>query len=280
MFDDPGVGLDLLERYALFRVQHEELWNGSAHLPKSDGGWGFIDEPNQALPFSSYPLDQIPRLGAHKRRDAHVAPDDPPLRHDLRIFEWRFTNQEFISQDAQTPQINLFVVRIVRTTRLDHLGREVVKGTTHRLATAIRRVNAPAKIGDFDFPVDADEDVFGLNVAVDNMFAVEITQRGGHLRNILRGLPLGKPVLAAQVLIQLSLTSKLQNQKHALAIVEVSVKLKDVGVAQIALDLDFAAHLLLDAAVLELVLVQDLEGADEPTRAFLGEVDAAEFSFA
>jgi len=116
---------------------------------------------------------------------------------------------------------------------------------------------------------------------MNDMLPVEIPQGRGHLRDILRGLPLGEPRLPPEMLIQLSLAGEFQDQEDAFGIVKVPVELEDVGMAQVGLDLDLTTDLFLyAAAVLELGFVQDFEGADEVGGAFAGEVDTAEFALA
>lgn len=50
--------------------------------------------------------------------------------------------------------------------------------------------------------------------------------------------------------------------------------------SQVGLDLDFASDLFLDFAILELVLVENFQGADEAGGSLAGEVDATEFALA
>lgn len=47
-------------------------------------------------------------------------------------------------------------------------------------------MNGPAKVADFELAVDADEDVFGLDVPVDDVFGVEVDEGVGHLGDVLR----------------------------------------------------------------------------------------------
>ena len=96
-----------------------------------------------------------------------------------------------------------------------------------------------------------------------DVLLVKILQSSRHLRNVLRSLPLGEPVLLAQMLVQFTLASEFQNQEDSLAVVEMTIQAKHIGVAQVTLDLDFAANLLLHAALLQLGFVQDLQGTDE-----------------
>jgi hypothetical protein len=46
-------------------------------------------------------------------------------------------------------------------------------------------MNAPTKIAYLELTVDAEEEVLGFNVSVDDVFAVQIRQSIGHLSDIL-----------------------------------------------------------------------------------------------
>jgi len=226
-----------------------------------------------------YPLNEISRLGADKRRDRHFAPHDSPICHHFGVLEGGLAHKEFVRQDAQAPEVDFLVIPVVGAAGLDHLRGQVVEGTAHGLATAVWRVHAPAKVGNLDLAVDPDQDVLGLDVPVDDVLPVQVLERRRHLRDVLGRLPLGEAVFAAQVLVQLSLAGKLENEEHPLAVVEMPVQLQDVGVAKVALDLNLAADLLFDSVVLQLVLVEYFERAYEAAGALLGKVHAAKLPF-
>lgn len=203
------------------------------------------------------------------------------MRHDGRVLKRRLAHEELVRQHAQTPQVHLFVVPVVLGARLDHLWRQVVESTAKRSAAVVGGVDAPPEIRNLDLAVDAHQNVLGLDVAVDDVLAVQVAQRRRHLGNVLGRLPLGEAVLLAQVLVQLALAGELEDQEDALAVVEVPVQLEDVGVPQVALDLNLAPHLLLHArAVLQLRLVEDLERADEVARPLARQVHAPELALA
>ena len=226
----------------------------------------------------AYPLDQVPCLRTYERRDCHIGPRYPPLRHHRCVFERRLADKKLVRQDTQTPKIHFLIVVVLGCSRLDHLRGQVVQGTTHRSTTTVGGVHTPAEIGDLDLAVDAHEDVLRLDVAVDDVLAVEVAQGARHLGDVLRGLPLGEAVLAAQVLIQLTLGGELEDQEDPLAVVEVAEQLQDVGVPQVALDLDLAPHLLLHPALSQLGLVQHLQRADEPARPLPRQVHTPELA--
>lgn len=230
--------------------------------------------------MKTYPFDEISGLGADKGRNGHVALGDAPLGHDGGVLEGGLADEELVGEDAEAPEVDLLVVRVVGGAGLDHLGGQVVEGAAHGLAAAVRGVDAPAEVGDLDLAVDADEDVLGLDVAVDDVLAVQVAQRARHLRHVLRRLPLREPALAPQVLVQLPFRRELEDQEHPLAVVEVPEQLQDVRVPQVALDLDLPPHLLLHPPLRQLALVQHLERADEPARPLPRQVHPPELALA
>jgi hypothetical protein len=68
---------------------------------------------------------------------------------------------------------------------LHHLWRKVIERSTECRAAVSRRMNGPPEVADFQFAVDADEDVFGFDVAVDDVFSVEVDEGVGHLGDVL-----------------------------------------------------------------------------------------------
>ena len=140
-------------------------------------------------------------------------------------------------------------------------------------------MDTPPEIADFDLAVDAHQNILRLDVAVHDVLLMQVLERAGHLGDVLRGLPLGELAGFAQVLVQLAFAGKLEDEEDALAVVEVAVQAQAVGVRQVRLDFDFAAHLLLDFSLLKFGFVQDFQRADEAGGALAGEVDAAEFAF-
>ena len=81
-------------------------------------------------------------------------------------------------------------------------------------------MHRPTKISNLDFTMYAHQYVLRLDVTVNNMFLVEVLQSFRHLRNILSSLPFRKAVLAPQVLVQFTLSRKLEDEEDALRVVE------------------------------------------------------------
>lgn len=122
----------------------------------------------------TYPLDEIFGLGADERRYRHIRPSDSPLGHDGCVLERRLTDQKLVSQNPKTPQIHLLTVVVGLSALLQHFRREVVQCSAHCLTSVVGGVNTPAEVTDFDFPVDADENVLWLDVTMHHMLFVQV----------------------------------------------------------------------------------------------------------
>lgn len=138
-------------------------------------------------------------------------------------------------------------------------------------------MHAPSEIRNLELTMDTDEYVLRFDIPMNHMFPVQELQRRRHLGNIRRGLPFWEPSFATKMFIQLPRFSKFQNQEYPLAVVEMAVKLEDVGVPEVALDFNFSLDLPLDAVGFNFIFVHDLEGTDEAAAPFPSQVHASEF---
>jgi hypothetical protein len=86
------------------------------------------------------------------------------------VLEWRDTAQELVREHTQSPVVHLLVVLL----SLYHLRRQVVERSAERRSSVSGSVHRPAKVGDLELAVQAEQQVFGLDVAVDDMLAVEV----------------------------------------------------------------------------------------------------------
>lgn len=128
-----------------------------------------VDVPPQEPP------QQVRGLGAQKRRNGELAPEDSLLRLSLAAIrvEGRSAGEQVVHEDSVTPPIGRFAV-----TRGfdDHLRRHVLdraaKGRGQLVASA--EDLAEAEIDEFDVAVGVEHDVLGLEVAIDDVEAVEV----------------------------------------------------------------------------------------------------------
>ena len=110
--------------------------------------------------------------------------------------------------------------------------------------------------------VVTDEDVLGLYITVNHVLLVAVVHCSSNAADVGSGATLAESLALQQFSVDFSLRRVLQNHVDALVIEEVAVHAKDVLVTQVCLNLDLAPDLLLDAALLELALLDDLNGHD------------------
>ena len=82
-------------------------------------------------------------------------------------FKWRFADEEFVAEDTERPEVDLFVVEV----SFDHLRREVVESAAHRRASRGRRVDTPAEVGDLQVALHVQQKVFRLDITVNDLRA-------------------------------------------------------------------------------------------------------------
>jgi hypothetical protein len=95
---------------------------------------------------------------------------------------------------------------------------------------------------------------------VDHVLGVAVPEGAGELEDVLGGLPLAETALGLEVLVELAAGAVLEDQVDALVVEEVAVEAEDVDVAEVRLDLNLPAELVLDPGLEELGLLEDLEG--------------------
>ena len=76
----------------------------------------------------------------------------------------------------------------------------------------MRRVHAPPKVGDLHVAAQPDQQVFGLDVAVDDVLGVAVAQRAREARDVRRGARLGEAPRALQLLVQLAARGVLEDE--------------------------------------------------------------------
>lgn len=194
-----------------------------------------------------------------------------------RHLERRTSIQELVRQDAQSPMVNAFGVFL----SFNHFWWKIIQSSAHCLPSVSRGVDTPAKVSNLEFPVYTEEQVLGLDIAMDNVLAMEVHQRVGHLVDVARAPLLTELAELAQLSVKLSLAGELEHEEDTLLIMEVAVEAEDVGVAQVLLNFDFTPSLFLDAVLDYFRLVEGFEGDDVVGFGLCpNHVDTTEFAFA
>lgn len=101
-------------------------------------------------------------------------------------------------------------------------------------------MDAPSKVTDLKFAVYAQEQVFWLDVSVDNVFGVEVTEGVGHLGYVLSIVVSGNEramgrgtyttaslvcelALPGELFVQFALARKLEHEEDSFCVVEIPI---------------------------------------------------------
>ena len=107
-----------------------------------------------------------------------------PTLSATHVLEGRFAAKELVGEDAKGPEVHLLIVRLL----IHHLWREVVERSTEGMPPVARRMHAPAEISQLELAINAEQQVLGLDVPVDDVLAVQVGEGIGHLRDVLTAL--------------------------------------------------------------------------------------------
>ena len=223
------------------------------------------------------PSNEVLCILGHTPGEAEVDTGDTPVRGGMSLgLEGGTANEELVQENTEGPNVDHLVV----LPSLDHFGGEVVQSTTQSVAPGGGGVDGPAKVGDLDLALGADEQILGLDVAVDDVLLVAVGQGLAEVGDVPGRSALGEPTAVGQLLVQLTAGTVLEDEVDALGIVEVTEHAEDVAVAEVGLDLDLAAELVLDAGLEKLGLLQDLERNDVLGTFLASQVDGTELAAA
>ena len=113
------------------------------------------------------------------------------------LLEWRRTNNKLVRKHAECPIVDLLVV----FSALDHLGWEVIEGAAEGGPPVTGGVYAPAEIANLELAVDAQEEILGLDISVDDVLGVEIGERVGHLIDVDGAASFGEAAVLCELLV-------------------------------------------------------------------------------
>ena len=135
--------------------------------------------------------------------------------------ERRFTNEELIGEDTDSPDIDPMIVCL----SFKHFRRQVVRSAANCLAMVIWAVAAPPKVRNLDCSV-AIQQVFWLQIPVHHVLRVEVFEWLNNLPHIVSTFRFREPSIlwALQLLIKLATHCKFENEVNFLFIPEVAIK--------------------------------------------------------
>lgn len=129
-------------------------------------------------------------------------------------------------------------------------------------------MHTPPKVPNLQLAINPQQQILRLDIPMNHMLRMEVTQRIGHLVDIPRAPLLREASMLGELLVQLALPRKLEHEEYPLLVVKVTVQTQDVRVSQVLLDLDLAPDLLLDARLHDLGFVETFERKDVLRLAF------------
>jgi hypothetical protein len=95
-------------------------------------------------------LDQVSNFGGEMIRELQVDVPNTLISFIVVMrFEWREATAEFKAQDAKTPDVHSFVMRLLN----DHFRWQIIQGPTESLPAIIWGMNAPPEIRYLDSPL-------------------------------------------------------------------------------------------------------------------------------
>ena len=113
--------------------------------------------------------------------------------HGSLVVERRVSSQHFVNEDSQRPPVNTFVVGLCG----DDLGSNVVRSTTKRPGD-IRDLFGETEIRNFDVAIFVQQDIFRLQITIDDVMGVEILPGQSDFGRVELGNWVGKSLGLAQ----------------------------------------------------------------------------------
>ena len=159
----------------------------------------------------------------------------------------------------------------------EHLGGDVLGGTAQSVGTAAGLDNlGEAEIGQLAVSVLAQEKILRLEIAMDDVLAVDVLEGKGDLEGVELGLLVGELAVLAKMSEKLATGDDLHDDENVMIILEGGNHGHDEGAIELvhesALGVDMIDLLELD----DLMLLHELARVGVATGLVLGELDTTE----
>uniref|UniRef100_A0A182TKX5 Uncharacterized protein n=1 Tax=Anopheles melas TaxID=34690 RepID=A0A182TKX5_9DIPT len=150
---------------------------------------------------------QILQLRAEVRREAHLAADDLFVDLDRLVGEeGRIAGRHLVHQHAERPPVDRLVVALAQ----DDLGREILGRAAQRPGSALDALGE-AEIGHLQVALRVDQQVFRLQIAIDQVEIVQILERQHNLGGVEARVRLREAAHLSQVREHLAARHVLQH---------------------------------------------------------------------
>ena len=157
------------------------------------------------------------------------------------VHEWRISSDQLKGEDADRPDVHAFSVLFPP----HELWRQIIECAAERSPPIAGTVGRPTKVGDLD-DAAAVEQVFWLDVAMDDVFSVHVLKRIDRLSDVVGGSLFLEPLIGrvSQLCEDFATMSVFKDKVDLLLVPEVAEETANVVVLQVSLNLDLAAKLL------------------------------------
>ena len=120
--------------------------------------------------------------------------------------------------------------------------------------------------------VGPEENVLWLDVTMNHMQLVTVVNRSGNLTDIGRRSSLTESLALQQAAVHISTWTVIHNEVYALFILKATIQVKDVLVLKEIVEADSQFNVLLDSTLLQLLLLNCLDGHNEFGLKLTGEI--------
>ena len=97
--------------------------------------------------------------------------------HGVIIVKWVNTSDHFVGEDSQCPPVNRLAVALVE----QHFRRKILGGAAESVSPCFA-VLGKAEVSQFQVAILVNQNVFGLEVTVDDVLCVQVLKHETHLR--------------------------------------------------------------------------------------------------
>ena len=111
--------------------------------------------------------------------------------------------------------------------------------------------------------VGSEENVLWLDVTMNHMHLVTVVNRSGNLTDIGRRSSLTESLALQQAAVHISTWTVIHNEVYTLLILKATIYVKDVLVLKEIVETDSQFNVLLDSTLLQLLLLNCLDGHNE-----------------
>ena len=189
----------------------------------------------------------------------------------------READYQLVQESAQAVDVGASVVAVA----LEDFGAHVFWGAAEGIAfLAFWDFLGETEIGDFDVAIDIDEDIFWLDVSVDDVQAMQMLKAEKELSHVELGLLFSKLLDFSKMEEHLTSSAEVHYKEKFSFALKRPIQLDDERMIKFLHDLSFNLNLLNFLTFQKLILAHDFHGIQASSILFSDQDDSAEGSSA